>query len=63
MSHPSRVRGLKHQHPDKVARAGAVAPLAGAWIETWCDGKILRVLQVAPLAGAWIETLFPQQNF
>ena len=37
--------------------AFAVAPPAGAWIETlWSDN--LRLIQkVAPPAGAWIETL------
>ena len=34
----------------------AVAPLVGAWIETW-QKLILRFqFQVAPLVGAWIET-------
>jgi len=33
-----------------------VAPLAGAWIETWCQTGSPRHSVVAPLAGAWIET-------
>ena len=34
----------------------AVAPLAGAWIETSPCLKKAKSNQVAPLAGAWIET-------
>ena len=33
-----------------------VAPLAGAWIETFCVCFIFAPIVVAPLAGAWIET-------
>ena len=33
-----------------------VAPLAGAWIETYEDFYDTTELTVAPLAGAWIET-------
>ena len=33
-----------------------VAPLAGAWIETFVASGHSRVISVAPLAGAWIET-------
>mgnify|MGYP001863132108 FL=1 len=56
MSLPSRERGLKLKSLNWASNAPAVAPLAGAWIET-----ILRRLTddrdvVAPLAGAWIET-------
>ena len=36
---------------------GAVAPLAGAWIETSGADNRRLVLFVAPLAGAWIETI------
>ena len=35
----------------------AVAPLAGAWIETSFSVSFHPLLRVAPLAGAWIETL------
>ena len=39
-----------------------VAPLAGAWIETF-DGFAVHVVQlVAPLAGAWIETRIRKFN-
>jgi len=34
----------------------AVAPLAGAWIETYILYHIYFKTAVAPLAGAWIET-------
>ena len=34
----------------------AVAPLAGAWIETFKGWSIQPGGLVAPLAGAWIET-------
>jgi len=34
-----------------------VAPLAGAWIETFTSsGALFFISRVAPLAGAWIET-------
>ena len=35
----------------------AVAPLAGAWIETVYAPIIIISGYVAPLAGAWIETM------
>ena len=33
-----------------------VAPLAGAWIETFGRATKRTIILVAPLAGAWIET-------
>jgi len=33
-----------------------VAPLAGAWIETYPTPLSMTIFLVAPLAGAWIET-------
>ena len=33
-----------------------VAPLVGAWIETYKSPDVLNVCNVAPLVGAWIET-------
>ena len=33
-----------------------VAPLAGAWIETYTISISFWAYSVAPLAGAWIET-------
>src|SRR5690606_36822694 len=49
-SHPSRVRGSKRELLGPVRHADAVAPLAGAWIETLpvcpaasvCAGRIPR---------------------
>ena len=35
-----------------------VAPLAGAWIETFRIREKRKGKDVAPLAGAWIETPF-----
>ena len=35
----------------------AVAPFAGAWIETANDGTYKWIDKVAPFAGAWIETI------
>ena len=56
VSHPVRVRGLKHtEHDFKQVRV-LVAPRAGAWVETH-DAVIEFELQnVAPRAGAWVET-------
>ena len=34
-----------------------VAPLVGAWIETWVYMIKIKFHVVAPLVGAWIETL------
>ena len=42
MSRPSRARGLKHPESFAQSRIQAVAPLAGAWIETerrWRDNR------------------------
>ena len=35
-----------------------VAPLVGAWIETYFHTQPLKYTKVAPLVGAWIETAF-----
>ena len=43
--------------------ADGVAPLAGAWIETWVNTAIDGVGEVAPLAGAWIETIVSMSPF
>jgi len=56
LSHPSRVRGLKHLCPSFVFIGTRVAPLAGAWIETTPYRCFYTTPKVAPLAGAWIET-------
>ncbi|GAK53092.1 hypothetical protein U14_04351 [Candidatus Moduliflexus flocculans] len=55
-SRPSRARGLKLIHQQIKQRAHAVAPLAGAWIETSMIMLNNAPNPVAPLAGAWIET-------
>ena len=55
-SHPMRVRGLKLRRAREHVDTLAVAPYAGAWIETprACGSRSARA--VAPYAGAWIET-------
>ncbi len=35
----------------------AVAPCAGAWIETIFSRMLFLLCPVAPCAGAWIETM------
>ena len=34
----------------------AVAPRAGAWVETFLHRQAYEVVIVAPRAGAWVET-------
>ena len=51
-----RVRGLKHGFKVHLFACLAVAPHAGAWIETCSMLFRLLYLPVAPHAGAWIET-------
>jgi len=55
-SHPMRVRGLKPFITGRKGSSPAVAPHAGAWIETKTLGENTKELEVAPHAGAWIET-------
>ncbi|PXV67833.1 hypothetical protein C8D93_105190 [Sinimarinibacterium flocculans] len=43
-----------------LLRTAPVAPLAGAWIETYVHPHVTCELLVAPLAGAWIETRLPR---
>ena len=52
-----RVRGLKRDLAPRYLAAVAVAPRAGAWIETPGVCGKGRFNRVAPRAGAWIETL------
>ena len=40
----------------------AVAPCAGAWIETMSKRPLDTSAHVAPCAGAWIETLSPKDG-
>ena len=56
-SHPTRVRGLKHQHNENSYQRYLVAPHAGAWIETDVAYAPATGDGVAPHAGAWIETM------
>ena len=53
---PTRERGLKRSGLKGYYSGIAVAPYAGAWIET--NSAIIEVScgEVAPYAGAWIET-------
>ena len=54
-SPPSRGRGSKRGGTARLI-AHAVAPFAGAWIETAAIRPAWRTTSVAPFAGAWIET-------
>ena len=56
MSHPTRVRGLKHIAKPMRCIRNWVAPHAGAWIETIVERHNATRRNVAPHAGAWIET-------
>ena len=56
-SRPARARGLKHPRETVLRAREAVAPRAGAWIETRYSSFCRAELWVAPRAGAWIETL------
>ena len=51
------MRGLKRVERYRINHDYSVAPLAGAWIETYLWGHAAPTDIVAPLAGAWIETL------
>ena len=56
-SPPVRGRGSKHSRAHRRAMVPAVAPRAGAWIETRAIAQRCAVAgDVAPRAGAWIET-------
>ena len=57
VSHPVRVRGLKHVLCNCFRYCQNVAPRAGAWIETVFLRPQINVVAVAPRAGAWIETI------
>ena len=56
MSPPVRGRGLKPASKWEKAKEYAVAPRAGAWIETGMQELTEVIEKVAPRAGAWIET-------
>ena len=54
---PTRERGLKQVSVQHHYKSTAVAPHAGAWIETNAANVVARLYTVAPHAGAWIETV------
>ena len=56
-SPPARGRGLKPYRPARFPGHPAVAPRAGAWIETKTRPLSPVGHSVAPRAGAWIETI------
>ena len=41
---------------------GRVAPITGAWIETYTLAELAENLDVAPITGAWIETYRPYEG-
>ena len=57
MSHPSRVRGLKHVYPGILVEEEVVAPLAGAWIETLMTSTL--ILQDQPSHPSRVRGLKP----
>ena len=62
-SRPTRARGLKRERVQRAAKRAAVAPHAGAWIETVISAQNTARRGVAPHAGAWIETRFGELDF
>ena len=60
---PVRGRGLKPMWPCAWRKSRAVAPRAGAWIETNSSSTQLNRVVVAPRAGAWIETAMLVPHF
>ena len=56
-SHPTWVRGLKHEKIVNCRADYLVAPYVGAWIETINPLLVHLSGIVAPYVGAWIETL------
>ena len=58
MSHPIRVRGLKHPRCIQSEWNNQVASYTGAWIETPDNSFVLKIVPVASYTGAWIETGF-----
>ena len=56
LSRPMRARGSKLISSRRQRREVAVAPHAGAWIETPFIARYSTSTCVAPHAGAWIET-------
>jgi len=50
-SHPSRVRGLKHEINKLVISGNRVAPFTGAWIETFCTDVVGEIWGSRTLHG------------
>ena len=48
MSHPARVRGLKHRKGFVFCRVKPVAPCTGAWIETEIENDVCQTSQSHP---------------
>ena len=61
-SHPSWVRGLKHNLLDTSKLKRVVAPFMGAWIETTMELAGESAPRVAPFMGAWIETILEKPH-
>jgi len=57
---PLRERGSKPHILPHLGNVDAVAPHAGAWIETGPTNHAALTAPVAPRAGAWIETTTPR---
>ena len=55
-----QARGLKLTPRFMRSKSKAVAPHAGAWIETQKHKERCQACGVAPHAGAWIETISRQ---
>ena len=53
---------MKHKRGVNKQHTVAVAPRAGAWIETVRIATTLSSTGVAPRAGAWIETYTPKSD-
>src|SRR5437667_268080 len=62
LSLPARGRGLKLDAGPGDHERAAVAPRAGAWIDTLNVASWPRAARVAPRAGAWIETDTPDRE-
>tara|TARA_R110002073_G_scaffold310504_1_gene481257 strand:- start:111 stop:314 length:204 start_codon:yes stop_codon:yes gene_type:complete len=47
---------LKLVRQRDITKRYKVAPITGAWIETYSQDLFFETLAVAPITGAWIET-------
>ena len=59
-SHPTWVRGLKHEIFNSEVHVLTVASYMGAWIETITPLREFLQVPVASYMGAWIETVCPE---